>query len=247
MQLEGKVAIVYGAGGSMGNAVAGAFSAAGARLFLAGRSRAKLDAVADELATDGSPDVDEVDVDDYDAVQRHADRVLAAAGRIDISFNAVGMDNVQGIALHEMQLEDFMLPITQAARRHFNTTTAAAKRMIPQGYGVIVMLTSSAAREWRHEMGGFSLACASIETLNRTLAGELAGTGVRTVCIRANFTPETAPGAPPETLESLLADTLVPRLPYLSEVGAAAVYAASDGAGATTGAILDLTSGAIVG
>lgn len=201
MQLEGKVAIVYGAGGSMGHAVAKAFGGAGAHLFLAGRSRAKLDAVAGELAAAGPPDVEEVDVDDYDAVQRHADRVHAAAGRIDISFNAVGMDDVQGTPLHEMQLEDFMLPITQAARRHFNTTAAAAKRMIPQGHGVIVMLTSSAAREWRHKMGGFSLACASIEALNRTLAGELAGTGVRTVCIRANFTPETAPSAPPEALE----------------------------------------------
>ena len=64
MQLEGKVAIVYGAGGSMGHAVARAFSGAGAHLFLAGRSRAKLDAVAAGLATDRPPDVDEVDVDD---------------------------------------------------------------------------------------------------------------------------------------------------------------------------------------
>jgi len=229
----------------MGHAVAQAFSRAEAQLFLAGRSRATLDAVADELATDGRSDVEEVDDDDYDAMQRHADRVLAAAGRITISFNAVGMDDVQGTPLHE--LENFMLPITQAARRHFNTTTAAAKRTISQGQGVIVLLTSSAAREWRHKMGGFSLACESIEALNRTLAGELAGTGVRTVCIRANFTPQTAPGAPPEALAPLLDDTLVPRLPYLSEVGAAAVSAASDGAGATTGAILDLTSGAIVG
>jgi 3-oxoacyl-[acyl-carrier protein] reductase len=217
-----------------------------ARLHLASRTRAKLKAVAEELTTDSAPDVAEVDVDDYSAVQRHADRVLAAAGRIDISFNAVGMDDVQGIPLYEMQLEDFMLPITQAARRHFNTTTVAAKRMIAQHSGVIVMLTSSAAREWRHRMGGFSLGCAAIEALNRTLAGDLAGTGIRTVCIRANFTPETAPDAPSETLEPLLADTLVPRLPRLSDVGAAAVYAASDAAGATTGAILDLTCGAIV-
>jgi len=82
------------------------------------------------------------------------------------------MDDVQGIPLHEMQLEDFMLPITQAARRHFNTTTAAAKRMILRRSGVIVILTSSAAREWRHRMGGFSLGCAAIEVLNRTLAHE---------------------------------------------------------------------------
>jgi 3-oxoacyl-[acyl-carrier protein] reductase len=245
MQLEDKVAIVYGAGGSMGGAVTKAFAEAGARLYLAGRGRASLDATADGLATDG-PEVAVVDVDDYEAVHRHADRVVSDAGRIDISFNAVGMDAVQGVPLHEMELDDFMRPITQVARRHFNTATAAAKRMIPQRSGVIVFLTSSAAREWRHQMGGFSLGCASIEVLNRTLAGELAGTGVRTMCIRANFTPETTPDLPPDAPEPLLEDTLVPRLPRLSEIGAAAVYAASDDAGASSAAILDLTCGAIV-
>jgi len=246
MELDGKVAIVYGAGGSMGGAVARAFGRAGARLYLAGRTRSSVEAVADELGGEHPPDVDDLDVDDLDAVRRHAVRVVAEAGRLDISFNGVGMGDVQGVPLHEMRLEDFMFPIEQAARRHFATTTAAARKMIPQGSGVIVMLTSSAAREWRHRMGGFSVACGTIETLNRTLAGELKGTGVRTVCIRANFTPETMPEVAQEGAEPLLDDTLVPRLPRLAEIGAAAVYAASDAAGATTGAILDLTCGAIV-
>jgi 3-oxoacyl-[acyl-carrier protein] reductase len=245
--LHGRVAVVYGAAGSMGRSVATALSDAGAQLHLVGRTHAKLAAVADELAGTGSTAVvAEVDIDDREAVERHADAVVANAGRIDISFNAVGMDAVQGIDLADMALDDFMLPVTQAARRHFITTTAAASRMIPQGSGVIIMLTSSAAREWRHRMGGFSLACASIEVLNRTFAGELAGTGVRTMCIRANFTPETAGNVPLEALAPLLGDTLIPRLPRLSEIGAAAVFAASDGAGAMTGAVLDLTCGAIV-
>lgn len=247
MRLQDKVAIVYGAGGSMGGAVARAFGAEGARLFLCGRAPASIEVVAQEVrSAGGTAQVATLDVDDREAVERHADEVIAAAGRIDVSFNAVGMEDRQGPSLVEMSLDDFMTPVTQAARRHFVTATAAARRMAPQGSGAIVMLTSSAAREWRHRMGGFSLACASIEVLTRTLAGELKGSGVRVACIRANFTPETTPGLPDGATDSLLADTLVPRLPRLDEVGAAAVFLASDAAGATTGTVLDLTCGAIV-
>jgi 3-oxoacyl-[acyl-carrier protein] reductase len=250
MQLEGKTAIVYGAAGPMGRAVSRAFVAEGAQVFLAGRTGSKIQAVADEIRSSAPhgevAGVAEVDVDERDAVERHADEVLATAGRIDISFNAAGMNAVQNVALVEMSVDDFMQPIAEAARRHFVTATAAARRMVPQGSGAIVMLTSSAAKEWRHEMGGFSLACASIEVLNRTLAGELKGTGVRVACIRANFTPETVTGLPEGATDGLLADTLIPRLPRLTEIGAAAVFLASDAAGATTGSVLDLTCGAIV-
>lgn len=247
MQLEGKVAIVYGAAGPMGSAVARAFAAEGGRLFLAGRTGSKVQAVADAIDTVGPrAGVAEIDVDVRDAVERHADEVLATAGRIDISFNAAGMNAVQNIPLVDMSVDDFMQPITDAARRHFVTATAAARRMTPLGSGAIVMLTSSAAKEWRHQMGGFSVACASIEVLNRTLAGELKGTGVRVACIRANFTPETVTDLPEGATDGLLADTLIPRLPRLTEIGAAAVFLASDAAGATTGSVLDLTCGAIV-
>ena len=124
--------------------------------------------------------------------------------------------------------------------------TAAARRMTPLGSGAIVTMTSTAAKERRHHMGGFSLACASIEVLTRTLAGELKGTGVRVSCIRANFTPETVPDLPEGATDALLADTLIPRLPRLDEVAAAAVFLASDRAGATTGSVLDLSGGAVV-
>ena len=231
----------------MGSAVARAFGAEGASMYLAGRTLSKVQAIIDEIkSAGGSGQAAKVDVDERDSVERHADEVLEQAGRIDISFNAAGMDAVQNVPLVDISLDDFMVPISQAARRHFNTATAAARRMATQGSGAIVMLTSTAAKEWRHQMGGFSLGCASIEVLTRTLAGELGGTGVRVACIRANFTPETVPGLPEEATDTLLADTLIPRLPRLDEVAAAAVFLASDHAGASTGTVLDLSSGAIV-
>jgi len=111
---------------------------------------------------------------------------------------------------------------------------------------VIILLSSSAAEEARHRMGGFNLACACVEALTRSLAGEVGRHGVRVVAIRPNFIPETAPGLTETDLEPLLNDTLTGRLPRLNEVAETAAFLASDEAGAITAAILNLTCGAII-
>lgn len=247
MLLAGKNAIVYGAAGAMGGAVARAFAREGAALYLAGRTLAKLDRFADELRAGGSKvETAQVDAMDQDAVNAHADEVARAAGSIDISFNAISIRVVQNIPLTEISLDDFMLPITDICRTHFLTTTAAARHMVAQGSGVIVTLAASASKESRHQMGGFNLACACVEALTRSLAGELGRHGVRVVGLRPNFTPETVPGTTDEDVAALLKDTLLGRLPNLAEVGASAAYLASDAAGAMTGAMLNLSCGAII-
>jgi 3-oxoacyl-[acyl-carrier protein] reductase len=245
--LENKNAIVYGAAGVIGGAVARAFARDGARVFLAGRTMATLEQVtADIRAHGGMAEAAQVDAMDKAAVDAHADRVVAAAGRIDVSFNAVAVAAVQGIALTEISVEDFLAPIAGLCRTNFLTATAAARHMAVQGAGVIVTLTASAAKESRHEMGGFSLACAGVEALTRTLAGEFGRRGVRVVGLRSNFTPETYPGATDEMLAPLLKNTLLGRLPRLAELAGTAVYLASDGAGAISGAMVNLTCGAII-
>ncbi len=247
MLLENKNAVVYGAAGSMGAAVARAFAREGARLFLAGRTLATLDAVAEKIsAAGGVAQTAEVDALDQQAVEHHADEVASVAGSIDISFNGISVTAVQGTPLVDMSLEDFMAPVVESARTHFVTATAAARRMTAQGSGVIVMLSSSAARESRHRMGGFNLACASIEAFTRSLAGEVGRDGVRVVCLRPNFTPETVPEVSESDLQPLVDDTLLGRLPRLAEVADTALFLASDGAGAITGAVVNLTCGAIV-
>jgi len=247
MLLENKNAVVYGGGGSMGGAVARAFGREGAQVFLAGRTLSKLDQVADEIvAAGGRAETAELDAFDQKAVEDHLDEMGGKSARIDICFNAVGVTAVQGTPLVEMSLEDFLAPVTEAARTHFVTATAAARRMTAQRSGVIVMLSSSAARESRHHMGGFNLACASIEAFTRSLAGEVGPEGVRVVCLRPNFTPETTPEVSEADVQPLIDDTLLRRLPRLAEAAGAAVFAASDDAGAMTGAVLNLTCGAIV-
>lgn len=247
MLLENKNAIVYGAAGSIGGAVACAYAREGARVFLAGRTLARLDEVAAGIrAGGGAAETAQVDALDKDAVDAHASHVVKTAGRIDVSFNAVAVDVVQNIPLTEIGLDDFMAPVTGICRTNFLTATAAARHMTAQGSGVIVMLTASSAKESRHQMGGFSLANAAIEALARSLAGEIGRHGVRVAGIRSNFTPETYPGVTDEDLRPLLKDTLLGRLPRLAELAGTAVYLASDAAGAVTGAMINLTCGAII-
>src|SRR5688500_5140048 len=94
MILEDKVAVIYGAGGAIGSAVARAFASEGAELFLTGRHLAPVDAVAEEIASaGGSAEAAEVDALDEQAVDRHLQSVIDKAGRLDISFNAIGIPN----------------------------------------------------------------------------------------------------------------------------------------------------------
>ncbi|GAA1598758.1 SDR family oxidoreductase [Kribbella sancticallisti] len=246
MLLENKTAVVYGGGGAMGGAVARAFAREGATVHLAGRTLAKLQKVAEDITTNGGRATTAlVDAYDSDSIAAH---LASIDGPIDVCFNGVSVRETQDIALVSMSVEDFVRPVEDAARTNFLTSTAAARRMIEQGRGVILMLSASSARESGFEMGGFSLACASIECLTRTLAGEVGRYGVRVVALRPNFTPETHPewNLGDDTLKPLIAGTALGRLPKLSEVAGTAAFVASDHAGAMTGAVVNLTCGAIV-
>ena len=248
MQLDGKNAIVYGASGSMGGAVARGFAAAGARVFLASRTPGPLETLAAQIRdAGGRAEVRLVDAMDRDAVDAHAAEVARSAGSLDISVNAVSVPVVQDVPLTEIGLDDFLAPITQLSRTHFITATAAARQMSTQGSGVVIMLSASSSYETRHQMGGFSLANAGIEALTRALAGEFGRPGVRVVGIRSNFTPETYPEVTAQDVAPLVRDTLLGRLPRLAEIAGTAVYLASPAAGAMTGAVVNLSCGAIVG
>jgi 3-oxoacyl-[acyl-carrier protein] reductase len=248
VQLQDKNAVVYGAAGSIGAAVARAFAREGARVFLAGRTLATLDAVAEEIrSAGGAAETAQVDAMDQASVATHADHVASAAGSIDVSFNAISFRVVQNIPLVEMSLEDFMAPVTAACRTHFITATVAARQMTAQGSGVIILLSATSSLESRHQMGGFNLACAGIEALTRSLAGEVGRQGVRVVGLRPNFTPETVPGVTDDDVPQNVRDTLLGRLPRLREVAGTVVYLASDAAGAMNGAVVNLSCGAVFG
>ncbi len=119
MLLEGKTAVIYGGGGAIGGGVARVFAHEGARLFLAGRTRSKLEAVVESLGSGASVEVAEVDALDAKSVNAHADAVAAEAGGIDISFNVISQQDVQGTPMVEMDVEDYVRPVitTVSGRR----------------------------------------------------------------------------------------------------------------------------------
>src|ERR1700756_5664960 len=173
MLLENKNAVIYGAAGAVGSAVAKAFAREGARLFLTGRDLGALDALAKEItAAGGAAATTEVDALDEKAVTDHVDDVDKAA-TVDISFNAIGIpqQGIQGIPLTELPVDNFTSPINIYARAHFVTGRAAARQMIAQGSGVVLMHTPEPARLGIPLLGGMSPAWASMEALNRAFSG----------------------------------------------------------------------------
>lgn len=259
MLLENKNAVIYGAGGAIGSAVARSFAREGAHVFLTGRNVAVLDAVAKEISdTGGVAETAQVDALDEQAIERHADTVVQKAGSLDISFNAIGIpqEGIQGTPLVELSAASFGLPINTYATSHFLTARAAARRMVPRGSGVILTLTAPPARVAVPLMGGMAPAWAGLEALTRLLSTELGPYGIRVICLRPDAIPETATidvvygqhakamgvtGAEFQTLMEGM--THRKRLPTLVEVGNAAAFAASDRASAMTGTVLNLSGG----
>ncbi|NUP82939.1 MAG: SDR family oxidoreductase [Nonomuraea sp.] len=262
MLLEHKNAIVYGASGAIGGAVAHAFAAEGARVFLAGRTGATLETVAEKIrASGGTAEAATVDVLDEDAVEAHAAAVVQEAGSLDISFNATSLPQtgIQGTSIVNLPTAGFDLPMTTYPKANFLTARAAARRMTGQGSGVILTITASPSRSAVPLMGGMAPAWAAIESLSRGLAAELGPHGVRVVCLNAAGMPETpqltevyglhadAYGISGEAFHARMAErTLRKKLPTVAEIADMAVFIASDRAGAMTGAIVNLTGGMIV-
>src|SRR5215472_6866161 len=242
MLLENKTAVIYGAGGDIGSAVARAFAREGARLFLAGRTLPPLSAVAEDITrAGGTAEVAQVDALDEQAVEQHLGEVVQKAGGIDISFNAIGIGYVQGAPLVEMTLAEFTQPIADAMKTQFLTATAAARHMSRKGSGVILAITATPGRNFIPNSGSFGIACAAIEGLCRQLAGELGPQGIRVICLRSAGSPDLPKlgeffrqlaelaGVSREEFEANIAErTLLKRLPKAAEVANAAVLMASD-------------------
>jgi 3-oxoacyl-[acyl-carrier protein] reductase len=247
MLLENKVAVIYGAGGSIGGAVAQAFAREGAMVFLAGRTKAKLDKAADEIrAKGGSAETAVVDALDEQAVDRFVDEVVEQAGHIDISFNVIGYGDVQK-PLPEISVENFLQPIMKAMRAQFLTTRAAARHMVNSGSGVILHF-GGGGPQTQPGLGGFKIALDALEGLRRQWAVELGPHGIRVLTLKTGGIPETIPD-PKEReyiVANLLPATLLNRAATLADVGNVAAFVASDQARTITSTEVNISCGAIV-
>jgi NAD(P)-dependent dehydrogenase (short-subunit alcohol dehydrogenase family) len=254
MLLEGKNCIIYGGGGSIGSGVARTFAREGARLFLVGRTRDSLEAVAAEL--DDAAEVAVLDARDGTAVDQHVRDVAAKAGSVDVSFNLVTRDDVQGIPLVDMSWEDFNSPVANGLHANFNTATSAARVMAAQGGGVILTVTSGSSKGAHPGMGGTGPADAATETFLRYLAAETGSQGVRVLAIHTAGVQETltsrkleevnsdAPD-PEDVIRMISGMALLQRAPRLAEVAETAAFLASDRASGITASIANVTCGLV--
>lgn len=262
MLLENKIAVIHGAGGDVGGAVARAFAREGARLFLSGRDVRKVEAVAaDIIGRGGVAEAAQVDALDEQAVDAYVGAVAAKSGAIDISLCAIGISGAlpQRAPLLELSAEQFALPITTYTQANFVTARSAARRMVARRYGVILTITGTPSRMAFPNVGGNAPAFAAVVALTRTLSAELAPQGVRAVCLMPTAMPET--GSIRANFERYAKATGITsaeyqarhekmthlgRLTTLAELASAAVFIVSDQASAMTGTVVNLTGGAVV-
>ena len=264
MLLQDKTAVIYGGGGAIGGGIARVFAREGARVFIAGRTQARLDAVAADItAAGGAVETAQVDAFDQRAVTEHADAVAATAGGIDIAVNAVSVMHDQGTTLADLTLDEFMRPIDGFLRALFITSKAVVRHMGGERPGVILTLSEPGSRMAVGGILGHAASSAGKEAFSRVLAAELAPRNIRVICLRPHalsdgpasgsytndlFRPmaATAGVSVDEFLGDLAGGTLLKRLPTIADVAETAAFLASDRARSMTGTVANLTSGALV-
>lgn len=261
--LKNKVAVVFGAGGSIGAAVAKEFAAEGARVFLAGRTKAGLEAVGKQIAASGGEARTAViDVLDDDRVNEYVDSVVADAGRVDIVLDVAGpraREYGNGKNAVDLPIEEFMAPLATMVRSRFITARAAARHLIRQRSGVIIFVTGSPARGHTQGVTAIGAAFGAMETLAENLAFEISPFGVRVVCLRtlANTdsrsiqdTMEVLTGrlniSKDQAIAQIAQSTFLKVPATVQDTANAAVLIASDRARMLTGTVVNATAGAVL-
>lgn len=179
MALESRTAVVYGAGGRAGGAMARRLAAEGARCFLVGRDPGRLDTVAAGIRTAGGrAETAVVDVLDEAAVNDHADATAERAGRLDIAVGVVPPDSPSD-PLIDVPVPAFVHTVGTWITAHLLTTRAAARHMVSQEFGLILL-------PGRPGPVGTAVAGA----LRRQWACELGPHGVRVVSLRLDRRPD---------------------------------------------------------
>jgi 3-oxoacyl-[acyl-carrier protein] reductase len=259
--LQGKYAVVFGAGGSIGAAVAKEFAAEGAEVFLSGRTRTNVEATARQITADGGRAYAAViDAENYGAVEEYVDGIAKRTGRIDVVFNATGplvSEYGNGKNAVDLPLEEFMVPLTTIVKSQFITARSAARQMVKQRSGVIIFLTGSPARGHVEGATAIGTAFGAIETFMENLAVEVSPLGVRSVCLRT--TANTDSRAIQQTMDILASKTNATKDQMIASIASlnflkvpasicdtakGVAFLASDRARMMTGAVINASAGA---
>jgi 3-oxoacyl-[acyl-carrier protein] reductase len=250
--LDGKIAIVYGAGGWVGGAVAHAYWRAGARVFLAGRGAPSLERTVRDRFDGAQISTDTVDACSGDQVGAHMRAIVGATGRLDIVFNAVTYGDVQGVSLADLDLDTVSDRVRTTIAAQYTVAQAAARHMIGQGEGLISTIVGH-GQPWPG-MGTTMVSWGLVEAMLRQWAADLGPKGVRVAWLRTGGFLESVMGNidygssyahdadVKAVAEGIREATLLKAIPSIEEAGHAAVYLAP--ARGTTACAINLTAGA---
>ncbi len=255
--LQGRNAVIYGGGGSLGSTIAKAIAQEGAKVFLVGRHLSSVQKLAEEIvAAGGRAEAARIDATNESEVNAFVESITRSGATLDLSFCLINYQVVQNLPLVQLSVEDFVRPVSIAMRSQFLTATAAGKIMMKQHSGVILSLTATPGGIGYPFTAGFAPTCSAIETFSRNLASELGTYGVRVVNIRSGGSPDSrvfkqAIENNPKEMEVILRgmenDTMLKKLPLMDEIANTAVFLASDLAKSITGVTVDVTGGTTAG
>ena len=238
--LTGKTALVTGASGGLGGAIARALYGQGARVTLSGTRREALEALSGELGSRAH--VLPCDLADAAAVEALVPTAEAAMGSLDILVNNAGVtrDNL----FMRMKDADWDTVIAVDLTAAFRLSRACLKGMMRRRFGRIIGVTSIVGVTGNPGQGNYAAAKAGMIGMSKALAAEVASRGITVNCIAPGFIASPMTDAlNDKQRESILASVPIGRLGAGADIGAAAVYLASGEAAYVTGQTLHVNGG----
>jgi len=241
--LDGRKALVTGASGGIGGAIARAFHAAGARVAVSGTRIDALESLATELG-EGAHAVP-ADLATTDGAQRLAAGAEEALGGIDILVNNAGLTR-DGLVLR-MKDEDWQAVIDVNLTAAFRLSRAVVRGMMKARWGRIISITSVVAAMGNPGQVNYAASKAGLTGLTKSLAAEVASRGITVNCIAPGFIDTAMTDVLDEAQrERLRAAIPQGRFGEPSEIAAAAVYFASAEAAYVTGQTLHVNGGMLM-
>lgn len=238
--LTGKTALVTGASGDIGRAIARALRAQGAVVALSGTRRPILEDLAAELG--GNPPVLTCDLSDAVAVERLVKDAEQALGSLDILVNNAGLTR-DGLVLR-MKDDDWQSVLDVNLSAAFRLSRAAVKGMMKRRFGRIVNITSIVGVTGNPGQVNYAASKAGLIGMSKALAQEVASRGITVNCIAPGFITSAMTQVLNEDQKSrMLAGIPLGRMGEPAEIAAAAVYLASTEASYVTGQTLHVNGG----
>ena len=246
LSLEGRVAVVTGAGRGIGAATAQMLARAGAQVALLDRDGAGVTHTAERIGLDGGEALPFTnDVTDAFAVERTFDRVVEEWGRLDVLVNNAGI--LKEAPLEELTDEDFQETLDVNLRGAMVCARAAAPHMIRQNRGRLLSAASGSTRLGAAGLTAYAAAKAGIVGMTRTWARELGPRGITANVVAPGLIQtETVRTVPPDELEATLTRIPARRLGTPEEVAAVYLFLASDLASFINGAVIGVDGGLLL-